>query len=143
MTLQRRDILTYNDERYALNCDILKSYFQTHPASEPEKTGFDSNLHRGYFAEFEIIGNQLLVVDVSVMVDLDISTGEEISKSVVESTLSNRRLCQWFSGVLILFSLSDRPEYLRLKIKEGMVTEMEVLTKQEYNDLGNHAYDYF
>ena len=143
MTLQRRDILTYHHERYALNCDILKSYFAAHPALKPEKTGFDSSLHRGYFSEYEIIDHKLLVVDIRVNVDFERSTGKEISKSVIDSALSSGRLCQWFTGDLILFSLSASSTYLRLTIKEGILSKAEALTKQAFDKLGNRGYDYF
>lgn len=142
MTLQRRDVLMYQEKRYALDRDILKSYFEAHPDRKPAKTGFDSTLHRGYFSEFEIKDKQLFVVDLSVNTDFDNNTGEDISTSVMDSALPDQTACNWFSGDLILFSLSDSPKYLRLKIQEGILDKVEVLTKQEYDDLGNHAYDY-
>lgn len=143
MTLQRRDVLIFQEKRYALDRDILKSYFEAHPDRKPAKPGFDSTLHRGYFSEFEIKDKQLLVVDLRVNVDFDQESGEMVSASVIESSLPDRAVCEWFSGDLNVFSLFGEPEYARFRIQEGMVMQVKPLTRQEYDDLGNHAYDYF
>ncbi len=142
MTLQRRDVLLYQEKEYALDRDILKSYFEAHPDRKPAKTGFDSTLHRGYFSEYEIKNDQLYVVDLCVNVGFDREAAEEISTSVMESSLPDQTVCTWFSGDLNVFSLFGEPEYVRFRIQEGMVVQVELLTKQEYDDLGNHAYDY-
>ncbi len=143
MTLQRRDVLVYQDERYALDRDIMKSYFDANPGNKPKKIAFETNLHRGYFSAFEIIDKQLFVVDIRVNVDFDRSTNEIISKSVIESALADRRLCDWYTGELAMYSLSERPRFLQIHVKAGRVLKIEELTKEGYDDLGNHAYDYF
>lgn len=145
MTLQRRDVLIYNGKKYALNCDILKPYFEANPNKKPKKIGFDSSLHRGYFSEFEIINNRLLAIDLRVIVDFDQETEEEISKSVIKSALSDFSICNWYTGTLILFSLSSdiENEYLSIQIKDGTVITVETLSMEEYHNLGNNAYDYF
>lgn len=142
MTLQRRDVLVYQDERFALDRDILKSYFEAHPAKKPEKIAFETNLYRGYYASFEIINRQLLVVDIRVNVDYDENKRDIISKSVLESALADRRLCQWFSGDLMMFSVTTNSRYLRIYVKEGIVSKVEEITKQAYDSVGNHAFDY-
>lgn len=147
MSLQRRDILIYNEKEYKLNLDIFNSYFKENPKKKPKKIGFDSNLHRGYFSEFRIVDNKLIAVDIRINFDFDKETGDLLSKSVIEDVLSNLRVCEWFSGTLILFSVptetNDEYDYRRIKILNGIVEISEPISSQEYRDLGNPAYDYF
>lgn len=143
MTLQRRDVLMYQEKQYALDRDILKSYFEAHPDRKPVKPGFDSTLHRGYFSEFQIKDKQLFVVDLRVNVDFNQESGEMISASVMESSLPDLTVCTWFSGDLNVFSIDENPVYLKFTIQKGKVIDVETLTEDEYDRLGNHAYDYF
>jgi hypothetical protein len=146
MTLQRRDILIYHERKYHLNLDIFRSYFEENPDRKPQKIGFDSNLHRGYFSEFRIIDDQLIAVDIRVHFDFDKETGDLLSKSVIEDALPNLRVCSWFSGTLLLFSTpsetNDEDTYLKMEITKGKVEEVVTLSSEEYDDFGNHAYDY-
>lgn len=147
MTLQRRDLLTYREKKYLLNRDIFQSYFIENPGLKPQKLGFDSNLHRGYFSEFKIVEEQLMVVDIRVNFDFDRDTGAYLSKSVILDVISNQRACVWFSGTLLMYSTKARAneerECLKMEIDKGRLVEVLCISNQEYDNLGNHAYDYF
>ena len=147
MSLQKRDILLYNDERYVLNRDIFKSYFKDNAGKKPKSSGFNSNLLRGYFSEFKINNNQLIATDIRIYVDIDQQNGELISKSVIDEVLPDNRFCNWFTGVLILFLLqhdSIQPSnYLKINITEGKLQDVRSLTEQEFAAIGNIVNDYY
>jgi hypothetical protein len=147
MTLQQRDIITYNGKKYSLNRDIMKPFFLTNLDKKPEKSGFDSTLHRGYFSQYELIDNRLLLTDLRVYVDFDKHTSEKISTSVMNSAVGSVRFCSWFSGTLVLNSLTidgdNNYHYLSLKINDGKVEEVVHLTQLEFREMSDYAHDYF
>ncbi len=147
MTLQRRDILNYKEKKYALNCDIFKSYFEVNPNRKPKNAVSITSLHRGYFSEFKIVDNQLIAVDISIIYDFDKEKGDLLTKSVIDYALPDQRHCNWFNGTLLMYPIpsdeKDQYDCLKMEIVKGRLEAVKVLSKQEYHDFENHAYDYF
>jgi hypothetical protein len=146
MSLQQRDTISYNGMLYALDCDILRPYFNRYPDRKPIKIGFNSSLLRGYFCELSIVQNQILVNDIRIYVGWDEYTKAMVSISVMKSALGSNSLCDWFSGQLLLFSVENTNEhnleYLCIQVANGIVKSIQTISQQAYHDYGNHAYDY-
>ena len=147
MTRQKRDILTYNGRTYALNHNVFKSYFTANPERTPKKVGFESDLLRGYYSEFKIVDGQLIAVDIRVNIDFDRESGNMISKSVIEEAFPDAKICEWFSGTLILYSSppdnNGEYHYLRMEIANGNLEEVLPISYQEYLDFDDTGYGYY
>ena len=106
-TAQFPDRLIYNGVRYNLTVNPMELYFNNNPDKRPRPNVTSSALWRGYIATFEIIQNELWVVDIII----DVSTFDYEKrrftndyKSVIQECLDgrDRMKLDWFNGILIL-----------------------------------------
>jgi hypothetical protein len=91
-TPQAPDILMYKGNKYALFENPMESYFNDFPKKRPPAA--NTALRRGYIATFEIIQNELWVIDITT------NSGISIIYDVLDR--KNRMKIDWFNGLLFL-----------------------------------------
>jgi hypothetical protein len=72
---QYPDLLVYNGKEYEIDIypSPIETYFKIHPDKRPETTETSSALDRGYRAKYEIINNELILIDIEIEIfDIDI-----------------------------------------------------------------------
>ena len=133
-TFQTPDRLIYNGRRYLLynphfeneypmGGSPMENYFYRFPEKRPKK--WDTGLYRGYIATFEIIENELWVIDIQT----------RSSESIIEECLDGKSKMKidWYNGLLLLpiygFYSDD---YKLLEIENGnFIREIDLL-KEHY-----------
>ena len=102
-TEQISDRLIYNGRTYSLFEGTMELYFFEYPEKRPQN--FHSALYRGYIATFEIIQNELWVVDIEKY-DSEIThnRGTPTYVSFAHECFDgkDRMKVDWFSGLLFL-----------------------------------------
>lgn len=109
-TAQIPDYLVHNGITYALHVNPMEEYFSEYPERRPQSAWRSSALWRGYVAIFEIIDNELFVVDIQVQsvlsTQLELETGKFNTEwvNVTAECLNgeNRKKVSWFNGLLVL-----------------------------------------
>lgn len=94
MTRQIADILLIENKEYALNVELLESYFREFPEKKPEFEISCTALWRGYVAVFEIKNKELLIKDINWLTDIDFNT-----ISLNNELFPNNKF-EWFSGLI-------------------------------------------
>ena len=102
-TAQFPDVLIYNGKKYALTVNPMEIFFEKFPEKRPEMP--HTGLWRGYIATFEIIDNELWVIDI-VKCESVFDNGNFVFKyiSIINDCLDgkNRMKIDWFNGLLVL-----------------------------------------
>ena len=106
-TAQFPDKLIYNGVIYNLTVNPMELYFNNNPDKRPRPNVISSALWRGYIATFEIIQNELWVVDIIINVstfDYENRRFTNEYESVIQECLDgrDRMKLDWFNGVLVL-----------------------------------------
>ena len=152
-TQQMPDIITYNGKEYEIGFYVwpMEEYFRTFPEKRPISEP-SSNLWRRYIAAFEIIQNELWVVDIKIIDDRDgmlraiNPDGTLRFRSVFNEIFSRagRFKIDWFSGSLILpqytrrelaelrLTNNDIEYYIKIDIKNGIVHNESIMGKEQY-----------
>jgi hypothetical protein len=101
-TSQRPDKIIYQGKNYDLHSNPLEKYFERNPDKRP-KGGRSSNLWRGYIATFEIIDNDLFVVDIQTLRRKD-RESESNWTSVLKEVFPDQEKVKldWFDGLLVI-----------------------------------------
>lgn len=66
-TTQQSDLLIYKGKNYRLYSNPLDAYFKAHPDKKPKSSIIMTSLWRGYLATFELIDQQLYVIDIEIL----------------------------------------------------------------------------
>jgi len=152
-TIQRPDIIIYNGKEYDIDFSVwpLEEYFREFPEKRPV-TDLYTNLWRGYIATFEIIQNELWVIDIKIIDDRE-GIIEAINpdgtfkyRSIINEIFNgnNRIIIDWFNGMLILpqfnrvelarlcLSNNANEYYIKLDIQNGIVLNESIMTRDQY-----------
>jgi hypothetical protein len=104
-TEQMPDILIYNGKEYALTVNPMETYFYRFPEKRPRPSVWSSGLWRGYIATFEIIQNELWLIDIKIYGSESID-GKFTSRyvSIIDDFLEGQEKMKidWFNGLLVL-----------------------------------------
>jgi rRNA processing protein Krr1/Pno1 len=157
-TAQYSDILIYNGKKYSLTVNPMEGYFKKYPEKRPK--GGSTALWRGYVATFEIIDNELFVVDIEIenntvtIIDGKVKNAELGWKSIINECLDGQRPMKvdWFSGLLILpqgklvkyvhMGYGSTYEYYTLiEIENGNYIREFNLNNEQYNKYRNAQYE--
>lgn len=97
---QIADRLVVGEKIYRIHSNPLESFFNENPELRPR--GGSSAMERGYLATFELIENQLYVIDIQVQ-EYDVETRSFYLDSVMHEVFpdEDRVLLSWYSGILI------------------------------------------
>jgi hypothetical protein len=102
-TAQVPDVLIYNEKEYALTVNPMETYFKKYPEKRPRMP--HTALWRGYVATFEIIHNELWVIDIKKY-ESEMINGKYNSKyvSIINECLNgkDRMKIDWYNGLLVL-----------------------------------------
>jgi len=106
-TAQYPDIIIYNGKEYDLIVNPMEIYFENFPERRPQASLRSTALWRGYIAAFEIIQNELWIVDIKIEVRTsDIGAKKFTSEwvSVIKECLdgNSRMKVNWYNGLLII-----------------------------------------
>ena len=118
-TQQIQDTLVYSGKEYSIAVEPMEGYFNKFPEKRPQVNS--SMLWRGYAAKFEIIQNELWVVDILTMRSNMVGRDLVFSfTSIIEEVLDgkNRMKLEWYSGALT-FRQGDH--FVLLNIQNGSV----------------------
>lgn len=154
-TAQAPDCLTYNGEKYDMFTNPLEYFFREFPKKRPGELS-STALWRGYIATFEIIQNELWVIDIETE-SFSFFSDELKRRSVIKKCLDgkSKMKVEGFSGLLTLpqgkmldyvhmgyESLYER--YKLIEIENGnYVAEFDLDSEQykKYRDAQRAMYD--
>jgi hypothetical protein len=157
-TAQYSDYLIYNGNKFNLNANPMEVYFNRFPEKRPKPNVVSSALWRGYIATFEIIQNELWVVDIEIQVGMRRENNRFIDewRSVIGEVFDgeNRIKVDWFNGLLIIpqgrlveyvhmgyGSLYEN--YILIEIENGIYIREYNLNNEQYNRYRNAQYELF
>ena len=106
LTAQYPDKIIFNGKEYNLNSNPLESYFEKYPDKRPQGGIMSTALWRGYVAHFEIIDEQLFVIDIKIEVP-DKDSKESYPYKWVSAFKQvfpdgEKVKIDWYTGILIL-----------------------------------------
>lgn len=151
-TAQQPDVIVYEGQTYKLHSNPLEGYFAAHPdkrhPSEPPEEGsytLSTSLSRGYVATFGFEDGVLVLRDLET---LDLRGWEDDEPKMISSIDqffpgAQSRICDWFSGLLVL-PHGELQAYVHLgygsiyevqtllRIENGEVVDRTNLTYNEY-----------
>jgi len=143
------DIIKHRGKNYNLMVFPMEYYFQK--TSQKQQQWRNSALVRGYRATFEIIRNELWVIDMEDIQDVD--RGTVIWKSIIRNRLNgkSRMKLDWFTGVLILpngkmveyvnMNYQTYEHYILIKIENGNYIRELDITFERYNEYQKAQYE--
>jgi len=120
------------------NENPMEEYFKKFPFRLPKSNIISTGLWRGYIATFEIINNELWVIDVEILGE-SIETDELISVKNKSFNGKDKLKLDWFSGLLSLSQsiYSNKIEYYNIiEIeKRNIILEYEINNEQYFKYL--------
>ena len=129
MTLQIKEKLTYNEQKYKLHTEPLKPYLDEHPIERLGRTHIKrTDCWRGYVGHWAIEDDKLYLVELDSF--------EIPHRNALDDLFPDQEkvFAEWFSGT-IHTTLDDMYMYLEFKIEKGhlvKVLEKESEYKGEY-----------
>lgn len=157
LTAQAPDKITFKGKEYALNSNPLEPYFEKHPDKRPKNGIMSTSLWRGYIAYFELIDDQLYVVDVKIKVRNKESKKIHYSQVSVYAKIfpnTKRFKVDWYSGILILpygklvnyvhmGYGSTYSKYWLLEIEKGNLNEVRKYNYKSFVKFKKRQFDEF
>ncbi len=101
MTVQIKDVITYDKENHPTKSDVLAQFFKKYPKKRPKKKRRFSALWRGYTCRTEITDNKLYIRSLSFVSSKP--HGSALYDSF-KKTFPNPQdhFLDWFSGIIII-----------------------------------------
>ncbi|WBV58822.1 hypothetical protein PFY10_10220 [Chryseobacterium daecheongense] len=153
-TGQQSNFINIDGKKYELLNDPLEGYFEKHPEDHPvygekfvrkNENGDETFLmttsnHRGYIAYFEIIDNELFLIDLTIA---DPDSDSETQISVFNKIFPDKKTKLNYSGILTVpngdFIDSDNfgfssyySSYLILTLSNDILTKSKELQNEDY-----------
>jgi hypothetical protein len=97
-TEQIPDKIIINGEKKSLHSNPMEKFFESNPEKKPKTNTMSTALWRGYVATFEVIENQLYVIDIEIL------ESSLKLKSVMAEVFPNQQKVKldWFTGLLVI-----------------------------------------
>jgi hypothetical protein len=140
-TEQIPDILIYNGGGYPITVNPMEGYFNEFPEKRPQI--HNSMLWRGYAAKFEIIQNELWVIDISSIETNIIDRNLVLSPtSIINECLDgrNRMKIEWYSGALVF---RHGEQYILLNIQNGNIISETNMDFKQFIRFKEKQYEYY
>ena len=144
-TPQKPDKIIYEGIEYSLRIYLFEEYFNNYPDKRPKTEYSFTNLHRGYFATYEIEDNKIILKDIQIYLFNKENDYSLKSKSVIKDIFPNNEkiVIDWFSGILELpcpreskFKFFNKKKktkyYLLIKVKDGLIQKEKKMIYKEY-----------
>lgn len=139
MTKQVPEILRYINKDYLLGVYLLEDYFKEHPEKKPEGE-IETSLWRGYFADYEIVNNELFIMDLKIIKN-------EEYHSVIHKVFPNEKKMKWFNGlILINFNQNTNTQELSFRlfeVKSGNISKIKDFNLEELIEFKSVQYEMF
>jgi len=157
-TAQFPDKITYKNTQYKLLTNPLEPFFNEFPEKHPETEIISTALWRGYVASFEIINNELFVVDIEIQYKPEAPDNDHDLqwKSVMDEVFPEQKRVKadWFSGILVLpfgdlikykhmSYASVYKNYILLEINNGSLVKERRLNHKKYEKFKQKQYEAF
>ena len=146
-TPQIPDTLIYNGREYDIinGHNPMEFYFNKFPEKRPPGQ-HSTALWRGYIATFEIMENELWVVDIKKFGSIDMTFGRINYVSFINQCLNGESKIKidWFNGLLILpqyrrvelarLRLGDDANeyYIKMEIRNGELISQSIINREQY-----------
>ena len=137
-TFQEADNIIHNGESYRLLTSPMEQYFEKFPERRPPPGGCSNNWS-GYHAKFEIIQNELWVVDIQSRAGC--GGGPSITRDCLDGQESAK--VDWFTGLLVIptgdmigypVGFGEYAEYKLIEIENGNYVKEFDLTHEQFLD---------
>ena len=119
MTLQIKEKLTYNEQKYKLHTEPLKPYLDEHPIERLGRTHIKrTDCWRGYVGHWAIEDDKLYLVELDSF--------EIPHRNALDDLFPDQEkvFAEWFSGTIHTFS-DKMYMYLEFKIENGCLVNVE------------------
>lgn len=134
---------------YYIDESPMEGYFSKHPLKRPQIDIIMTNSYRGYFATFEMINNELWVVNIETLKqktyfdkylgNIPMDEWESIITDI--SGGKNRKKVNWYNGLLSLSPIYERNENCRIiEIKNGNIVLECYLDQEQFYKYRNAKY---
>jgi hypothetical protein len=148
---QYPDVLIYNGKEYEIGVFPMESYFIIYPTRRPGITGINSALYRGYRAKYQIINNELILIDIEIM------RNGNWRSLINRKYFRNRIKINTYTGKINLFNGNNTgvymaftpiyENYIIIEINEGNIENIYNISCYEYiesimNKYSNDSYVY-
>ncbi|AOW19357.1 hypothetical protein [Urechidicola croceus] len=155
VTTQMKDKVIFQGKEYILFDYLLEHYFAENPEKKPKLQIESSALDRGYISEFEIIENQLYLVDIKIQVRDKTSKDLKVELiSVFQNVFpeTKRKKVDWKTGFLLLPYGELKSQYTYpntysnywvLELKRGNLTQTRNYTNEELNNFKTRQFKKF
>ena len=143
------DLIIFNGIEYEIGVYPMETYFEIYPSRRPGRIGRNSALDRGYRARYEIINNELILIDIETM------RLNGNWRKISNRHFKNRIKINIFSGKINLFNgertgiyMAFTPiyeNYIVLNIIEGHMISIDNINCFEYIEsiIKNYSEDSF
>lgn len=141
VTSQTPNLIIYDNKKYLLHTNPLKSYFEKNPEREPKNKMVSTIKVRNYSSSFEIKNNSLYLNEIIAETEIhkfpnynctDKEDFELTWRSILKEIFPSQTniKADWFTGSLILSRYNN---YMILEINKGIITQKLSLTCEEYS----------
>jgi hypothetical protein len=150
-TAQASDFLIYNGKKFALTVNPMEPYFNKYPEKRPRRSAAS---WRGYVATFEIIHNELWVIDIEK--DGSEMINGKYNVSIIKECLNgkDRMKVDWYNGLLVLpqgklieyvhMGYASTYEYYKLiEIENGNYIKEFTLNYEQYDRYRDAQYELY
>jgi hypothetical protein len=149
---QYPDIIVYNGNEYEIGSYPMETYFEIYPKRNPGIKNINSALKRGYRAKYEIINNELILIDIEIMNFY----GDWRSK-INKNYFRDRLKIKTYTGKINLFIGEETgvymaftpiyENYIILEINKGNLINVYNINCYEYiesimNEYSSDSYEY-
>lgn len=155
-TAQAPDTIHIDGEEHALNTNPLRAHLESIKWEPPENAVLSSGNWRGYIASWKVKNEQLLLKDVTILVE-EGNRGEYAKKSIITELFPSSPsgvLASWYSGALIVPQgkiinyvhmgyASTYESYEVLRVEAGRVIEHLKLSSDEFGQYSDRKFEEF
>ncbi|WP_343665052.1 hypothetical protein [Chryseobacterium mucoviscidosis] len=138
MTLQIKDSLIYNNERYLIHDELLEYKIRADKSLKPKSAGSFSACWRGYIATFEILENNIYLKDIHIKDDKE---RQRLLNGLFQDSQDYK--LTWLNTLIVLYKnkldgktslpeLSIYESYEILTIQEGNLIDSKIFSHEEY-----------
>ncbi len=155
-TTQRLEKIKYKGIEYSFYSLPLEPYFEKYPEKRPEATS--SALWRGYIGYYEIIENQLFLIDIK-RVELCTDSPGNFEKQWISIygeifPCTDKKKIDWFTEILILPNdesisyqyqgyYSNHSEYWLIELEKGELNESRKYNHKEFAKFRKRQFEIF
>jgi hypothetical protein len=147
------DLLIYNGQQYEIGVFPMESYYENYPNRRPGSIGKNTALVRGYRAKYEIINNELFLIDIEIMRNGNWkSVFNRYFRNIIRVNMYTGKI-NLFNGEMTWVFIGFTPiyeNYIIIDVIEGNINNIYNNSCYEYLEsliqsypIGSHEREYF